>query len=59
VHLCSRLLDLPEFRWLKERYYDILMMRLWSREHDKSYWDVLEKVRKDFTPKKMIKDKLK
>jgi hypothetical protein len=52
VHLSSRLLDLPEFRWLKERYYDILMMRLWSSEHDRTYWDALEKVRKDFTPTK-------
>ncbi len=50
VHLCPRLLDLPEFVWLKEKFYGILMMRLWSSEHDKSYWAALERVRKDFTP---------
>jgi hypothetical protein len=50
IHLCPRLLDLPEFRWLKEKFYGILMMRLWNSEHDKSYWEALKKVRKDFTP---------
>jgi hypothetical protein len=50
IHLCPRLLDLPEFRWLKEKFYGILMMRLWNSEHDKSYWKALKKVREDFTP---------
>jgi hypothetical protein len=50
IHLCPRLLDLPEFRWLKEKFYGILMMRLWNSEHDKSYWEALKRVREDFTP---------
>jgi hypothetical protein len=50
IHLCPRLLDLPEFRWLKEKFYGILMMRLWNSERDKSYWEALKKVRQDFTP---------
>jgi hypothetical protein len=50
IHLCPRLMDLPEFGWLKEKFYGILMMRLWSSKHDKSYWKALEKVKKDFTP---------
>lgn len=52
IHLCPRLLDLPEFRWLKEKFYGILMMRLCSSNHDKSYWEALERVRKDFSPGK-------
>jgi hypothetical protein len=50
IHLCPRLLEQPEFRWLKDRFYGILMMRLWSSEHDKSYWKALKRVRDDFTP---------
>ncbi len=52
IHLCPHLLDLSEFRWLKERFYGILMMRLCSSEHDKSYWKAMERVRKDFSPTK-------
>jgi hypothetical protein len=50
IHLCPRLLDLPEFKWLKEKFYGMLMMRLWNSDYDKSYWEALKKVRKDFTP---------
>jgi hypothetical protein len=49
VHLCPRLLDTPEFKWLKERFYAILMMRLWSSGADRDYWEALKRVRKDFT----------
>ncbi len=52
VHLFPRSLDLREFGWLKEKYFNILMRRQWDSELDKSYWETLEKVRKDFTPTK-------
>ena len=52
VHLFPRSLDLPEFAWLKGKYLDILMRRQWESELDKSYWQALDKVRKDFTPTK-------
>ncbi len=49
VHLCVRLLDVPEFKWLKEKFYTILMMRPWSSETDSDYWEALKGVRRDFT----------
>ena len=52
VHLFPRSLDLPEFGWLREKYYAILMMRQWDSESDKSYWEALEGVRRDFNPTK-------
>ena len=52
VHLFPRGLDLPEFAWLKEKYYGILMRRQWDSESDKSYWEALEVVRRDFNPTK-------
>ena len=52
VHLFPRSLDLPEFAWLKEKYYGILMRRQWDSKSDKSYWEALEVVRRDFNPTK-------
>jgi hypothetical protein len=52
VHLFPRSLDLPEFGWLKEKYINVLMRRQWDSNSDKSYWQALEKVRKDFNPTK-------
>jgi hypothetical protein len=52
VHLFPRSLDLPEFGWLKERYYSILIRRQWDSNSDKSYWQALEEVRKAFNPTK-------
>ena len=34
VHLFPRSLDLPEFAWLKEKYFNILMRRQWDSEND-------------------------
>ncbi len=52
VHLFPRSLDLREFAWLKEKYFNILMRRQWNSQLDKSYWEALNRVRKDFTPTK-------
>jgi hypothetical protein len=45
-------LDLSQFAWLKEKYFYILMRRQLNSELDKSYWEALNRVRKDFTPTK-------
>ena len=52
VHLFPRSLELREFVWLKEKYLNILMIRQWDSELDKSYWEALDRVRKDFNPTK-------
>lgn len=52
IHLCPRLLDDPEFRWLKENFYYILMMRQFYSNSDKNYWIALKGVKRRFTPTK-------
>jgi hypothetical protein len=52
VHLFPRSLEHPQFAWLKEKYFNILMRRQWDRELDKAYWETLDRVRKDFNPTK-------